>query len=293
MNGKVGVDDFLVDVDGSPKAKRKALEELPVFEVIGNVFHIPLIDSVYTAKELGALELPERQAIVDGVLEEGSVTLVHGKTGVGKSWFVLWLAHLLTNGDDEFLAWKIKKHCRVLIVDGEMPLWRLQSRLRYIGAENDLLTLLPSEALFRNGDPLNLNELDQQARVLRLLEELREKNQNPDVLIFDNLSSLASGGDENSNSDQDVIQQFWITLRHLGYTVLVVHHSGKGGDQRGASRRTDLMDSVINLTESSDVSADTSFDVTFDKVRGARPEPIARTFRESIPDHFPARQRFP
>ena len=37
------------------------------------------------------------------------------------------------------------------------------------------------------------------------------------------------------------------------------------------------MDSVINLTESSDVSADTSFDVTFDKVRGARPEPDTLT----------------
>lgn len=115
--------------------------------------------------------------------------------------------------------------------------------------------------------------------MLRLLEELLEKYQNPDVVIFDNLSSLTSGGDENSNSDQDAIQQFWITLRHLGYTVLVVHHSGKSGDQRGASRRTDLMDSVIRLAKSSDVSADTSFDVTFDKARGARPDPDTLTVK--------------
>lgn len=63
-----------------------------------------------------------------------------------------------------------------------------------------------------------------------------------EMIIFDNLSSLRSGVDENDNSALDAFLQWLLALRHKGYAILLIHHAGKGGDQRGASRLEDFLD---------------------------------------------------
>lgn len=50
-----------------------------------------------------------------------------------------------------------------------------------------------------------------------------------------------SGYDENDNSHLDRYLAWLREIRHRGITVLIVHHAGKGGDQRGASRREDIL----------------------------------------------------
>jgi hypothetical protein len=71
-----------------------------------------------------------------------------------------------------------------------------------------------------------------------------------------------------------------------GYAVVVVHHAGKNGQQRGASRREDLLDTSIKLEElSRDVrqgSFGAGFQLTFEKVRGKHPQPDRLTV-ELIP----------
>jgi hypothetical protein len=92
-----------------------------------------------------------------------------------------------------------------------------------------------------------------------------------DVIIFDNLSSLRSGVDENDNSALDAFLQWLLALRHKGYAILLIHHAGKGGDQRGASRLEDFLDTTIKLVavpkeEAQDSGA--GFDWNFTKTRG-------------------------
>ena len=41
-------------------------------------------------------------------------------------------------------------------------------------------------------------------------------------------------------------------LRRRGVSVLIVHHAGKGGEQRGTSRREDVLDTSISLRRPSD-----------------------------------------
>ena len=51
------------------------------------------------------------------------------------------------------------------------------------------------------------------------------------------------------------MQEWLLRLRQQGLSVLLVHHAGKSGAQRGTSRREDLLDSVIALQHPSDYSA--------------------------------------
>lgn len=50
----------------------------------------------------------------------------------------------------------------------------------------------------------------------------------------------------------------------------MVHHAGKGGAQRGTSRREDVLDTVISLRRPSDYAPDQGarFEVHFEKARG-------------------------
>jgi AAA domain len=167
---------------------------------------------------------------------------------------------------------EVKEPRGVLYIDGEMPLAVLKERVRAIGADElDNFYILPSESLFRGPGPLNMHLKRDQARIDAMLEEI-----DVEVVMFDNLSSLRSGVDENDNSALDVFLQWLLALRHKGYAILLVHHAGKGGDQRGASRLEDFLDTTVKLTgvPKEDAQVDGAcFDWTFTKTRGDPPKP--------------------
>ena len=60
-------------------------------------------------------------------------------------------------------------------------------------------------------------------------------------------------------------------LRALGKSVLFVHHDGKGGQQRGTSRKEDVLDTVIYLKKPGDYRSEKEgarFEVHYEKHRG-------------------------
>jgi DNA-binding CsgD family transcriptional regulator len=61
-----------------------------------------------------------------------------------------------------------------------------------------------------------------------------------------------------------------LELRRAGKAVLFIHHTGKGGAQRGTSKREDVLDSVLLLKrpEDYDASQGARFIGQFDKARG-------------------------
>ena len=68
-----------------------------------------------------------------------------------------------------------------------------------------------------------------------------------DFLILDNLSSLTAVIRDNDPESWNSIQAWLLGLRRRGISVLIIHHAGKGGDQRGTSRREDVLDTSISL----------------------------------------------
>ncbi len=59
-------------------------------------------------------------------------------------------------------------------------------------------------------------------------------------------------------------------MRAAGKSVLFFPHSGKGGGQRGTSKREDILDTVINLRHANDYKHEDGavFEVHFEKARG-------------------------
>ena len=65
------------------------------------------------------------------------------------------------------------------------------------------------------------------------------------------------------------MQTWLLTLRRQGLAVLLVHHAGVNGRQRGTSRREDALDTVIALRRPEDYSPEEGarFEIHFEKLR--------------------------
>ncbi|PKN12735.1 MAG: hypothetical protein CVU69_05070 [Deltaproteobacteria bacterium HGW-Deltaproteobacteria-4] len=255
-----------ISADWSPPENKITLTDLQ---------NRPLLDFVLSIDELVNLDLPERESIIAPFLPAQSLSMVFAPRGLGKSWFCMQLALAVADGR-KFFAWDVPAARRVLYIDGEMPQKTLVDRFRSLShGLPSILDVLSSERLWIDDRGLNLNLVEDQARVSELLEQMDSVGRQPELIIIDNLSSMTSGGDENSNSELDNLLQFLVRLRHKGFAILLVHHSGKGGDQRGASRREDLLDTSIklNAVKNGEVLKGAKFEVEFVKVRGERPNP--------------------
>jgi putative DNA primase/helicase len=90
------------------------------------------------------------------------------------------------------------------------------------------------------------------------------------VLFADNISTLVRSGKENEAEGWLPIQSWALRHRRQGRAVILLHHAGKGGAQRGTSKREDILDAVISLRHPADYSPDQGarFELHFEKCRG-------------------------
>ena len=77
-----------------------------------------------------------------------------------------------------------------------------------------------------------------------------------DLLILDNLSTLMTTGSEGASDSWLPMQNWLLRLRRKGIAVLLIHHAGVNGKQRGTIRREDALDLVIGLRRPADYSAE-------------------------------------
>jgi putative DNA primase/helicase len=68
-----------------------------------------------------------------------------------------------------------------------------------------------------------------------------------DLLVIDNISTLCTTGGDNDVGSWSAMQEWILRLRRRATAVLLVHHSGKSGEQRGRSRREDVLDTLVGL----------------------------------------------
>ena len=219
-----------------------------------------------TARQFLELELPPRENILAPWLPTKGLAMVYAPRGVGKTHLSLGVAYHVAAGVN-FLGWTTPKPRRVLFVDGEMPGHTLQKRLAEIAARtdaepaDDFFRILASD-LTETGIPDLATAAGQ--------EVLSEYLGDADLVILDNLSTLCRSGKENEAESWVKVQEFLLTLRREGRSVLLIHHAGKGGDQRGTSKREDVLDTVIKLSNPDDYEPGQGarFNVTFEKSRG-------------------------
>ena len=212
--------------------------------------------------EFLVLELQAREWVLSDLLQQCGLAMVYAWRGIGKTFFALALAYAIASGG-RFLKWQAPRPRRVLYIDGEMPAVGMQERLRGIVgvAASENLYLLSAD-LYEDGLP-DLASPEGQAAVERLLPNI-------EVIILDNVSTLVRTGVENEAEGWLPVQNWLLRLRRKGKTVIIIHHAGKGGGQRGTSRREDPLDLVLNLRAPDDYepTEDARFEVHFEKGRG-------------------------
>jgi putative DNA primase/helicase len=91
-----------------------------------------------------------------------------------------------------------------------------------------------------------------------------------ELVILDNISTLCRSGKENDAESWQSVQDWALAHRRAGRALVFVHHAGKGGGQRGTSKREDILDTVIVLRHPQDYRSDEGarFEVHFEKHRG-------------------------
>lgn len=230
----------------------------------GNTEKRPAIRAV-SAEQLLAMEFPPREAVLAPWLPTKGLAMIYGRRGLGKTHVALGVAYAVASGGT-FLRWTAPKPRRVVLLDGEMPGSTLKARLAEIAASAEreppegFITLIAADLQERG---INLAEAADQNALTPLLERA-------ELVIVDNISTLATCGRENEAESWLPIQEWALRQRREGRSVLFVHHAGKGGAQRGTSRREDVLDTVIALREPQDYdpAEGARFAVHFEKARG-------------------------
>lgn len=222
--------------------------------------------AVHDVRDFIRLDIPPRDVLLSPWLESASLTMIYAARGVGKTHFAMHVAHALATGGS-FLQWQSATAVPVLYVDGEMPAPDMQARWRRLfeatGVEpEDGMLRVVSREMQPFQDMPNLGDLDGQNVISGKVGDAR-------VIILDNLSSLIHGAKENEAEGWEPVGQWAIKQRAKGRTLIFIHHAGKGGGQRGTSKREDLLDVVIKLQRPTDYRPEQGarFSVHFEKAR--------------------------
>jgi KaiC/GvpD/RAD55 family RecA-like ATPase len=243
-------------------------------------------NTLLTSTEFIEKEIPRPKRYLAPWLMEGSLTMIYGPRGVGKTWLCLIIAVALTRQEKEIYIgpWEKRKTTGVLYVDAEMSEWQLMDNIR--GLKNSLADEDPENPLLIFSG--NAFAREQESQIDLTKKEWREaiyqtlkQNRNIQVLILDNASALTPGIVENIKEDWDPVNQWMISLRHLGVATILIHHAGKGGKQRGTSGREDAMDFIIKADFPSGYNADEDFawfQVNFEKSRMLKPGDNKKSF---------------
>jgi len=213
-----------------------------------------------------ALDIPERQMILDPVVPEKGLAMLYAGRGTGKTFVAAGISHAASTGT-KFLKWQALKPRRVLHCDGEMAAVDLRQRFAQvmeatgIKPEPGMLHILTADLI-----ELGIGNLAS----AKVQKELDPWLNGIELLVLDNLSSLTAVIRDNDAESWNPIQEWLLRLRRRGVAVLIVHHAGKGGEQRGTSRREDVLDTSISLRRPSDYvpTEGARFEVHFEKARG-------------------------
>ena len=213
------------------------------------------------------MPLPPRETMLAPWLPRAGLAMLHAPRGLGKTQVAVGTAWAASSGGG-FLRWKAEKAWRVLFLDGEMPGADLQARFKavtdasqYTLADPDYLKIAASD-LMEFGLP-DLSDPKSQGFYDDTVADA-------DLVVIDNLSTICRGVRENEADSWVPVQMWALAQRRAGRSVLFVHHAGKSGQQRGTSRKEDVLDTVISLRRPPDYSPENGcrFELHFEKSRG-------------------------
>lgn len=217
--------------------------------------------------ELAKMRFSPRMPLLSPWLRSQDLAMVFAGRGVGKTHFSLGVAYAVATGGN-FLNWQCEHPAKVVYLDGELPGTVMQQRLLMHLPDKEPA---PGYLKIFTPDLLGMDQLLPDLATHAGQEAINSMIE-PDtaLVVVDNLSVWARGSRAENDAESWLPIADWVlSLRRRGKAVLLVHHGGKNGEQRGTSKREDLLDAVIKLSRPRDYDAKQGarFDMAFTKAR--------------------------
>jgi hypothetical protein len=180
--------------------------------------------------------------LVDHLIPERAIILLHAKGGAYKTWIALQLGSCVSEGKP--FAGLVTIRTPVTYIDFENPFSILPQRARILNISEMRLWHHALNSL----PPLPKLDSDEWVVLKHLPQGL---------LIFDTLraSHLL---DENSSRDMAFILDRLKILRELGFTIILLHHAPKSDERtyKGSTAISDLCDHVLTLERVREIGSD-------------------------------------
>lgn len=213
-----------------------------------------LISTSCTASELKHADIPRPGALLGtGLITRGSLALLYGMPGKGKSWLTFQLAHCVGLGEP-FLGLSTQRS-NVGLFTLECPPWQVQERLKAVSPDSDAgldnVHIVCRENLT---SALDLASTVHQDEIVTFCKERQLS-----LLILDALSR-AHQSDENDAKEMGAVMAACDRIRiEAACAILLVHHERKpsngheSGDDlnalRGSTRLQSDPQTAIRLVE--------------------------------------------
>ncbi|MEL7638044.1 MAG: AAA family ATPase [Solidesulfovibrio sp.] len=189
----------------------------------------------------GTLPLPgadwERRMILDPIIEEGTITWLFAAEKTGKTWMGLSIAYAVGKGNTIIGKWKTKESFKVLYIDGEMPIDKLNKNIGMIAkgyneCEENGQRPFDIISFFQNGEDYGtILSNDWQEKHKKSLKKYA-------LIVLDNYYSL----NENKLDVKPFIR--WMkTMTKYNIAFLVLDHTNEKKDLQGSvikKRASDL-----------------------------------------------------
>lgn len=200
------------------------------------------------AHALALMQFKMREVILEPWLHSQDLCMIFAARGIGKTHFALSIAFAVATGGT-FAKWRAPAPRKVLYLDGELPGSVMQKRMLMhcpqTEPEPGYLRIFTPDLLPEGRTLPDLSLPDGQNAIDDMIEDA-------ELVVVDNLSAWARSGRENEGESWQPVADWILRLRRRGIAVILIHHAGKGGQQRGTSKREDLLDAVIGLSRPSD-----------------------------------------
>ena len=181
---------------------------------------------------------PAPTDLVAGIIAEGALGCVFSKPGCGKTFLAIDMAYSIATG----LPWagRAVQQGGVVYVLGEgaggvgqrVRAWREAHQVPEVADVHFVLEAVP---------------LMDHGAIHRFVTAIRERTDNPKLVIFDTLARCTLGMEENSARDMGLaIAGADIVRRELGCAVLLIHHTNATGErERGSTALEGAVDVLM------------------------------------------------